>query len=588
MNSLWNTDTKRPIDKSVPDLSVFKLPITYLDKKHPLPHSLNQDLELSTTTPTNEEHERKPMYDILLTPSNAFSQKILPFWSEYFTSDTDFLKDTQKIIKQTNAPNSFSGKPLNTDSVIETWNMFKRDNHFLETYSFIEWKAFAELNKSSTFLQLLSVLHITSPVLSLLIPILFMIFPFILLKIQRVPITFSNYINILKNIAKYHFIGKSIQQMSSFSFDKLFYFFITLGLYLLQIYQNIDSCLRFQRNIKRMHLALTNMNGFITGSIQNMTSFVASAKQYTTYQPFCKDIEGHAATLTKLRTMLSNLPPLENLFVQVSQNGYRLRCMYEIYENKQLEQSLLYAMGFNGYMDHLYNINTQITKQALSFASFTKKSTKFVKQFYPPHHGEERVTNNGDLEKNIVISSPNKSGKTTFLKTTTLNILFSQQFGCGFYKNAHINPYTHIHTYLNIPDTSSRDSLFQAESRRCKEMIDVITTHLPEDNYRHFCVFDELYSGTNPEEATKAGLAFIDYLAGFPHVEFILTTHYFKICSTIKKHPCVQNYKMDVLVDEKGEFNYTYKLKKGISRLKGGIRVLRDLQYPEEILQRLK
>ena len=101
-------------------------------------------------------------------------------------------------------------------------------------------------------------------------------------------------------------------------------------------------------------------------------------------------------------------------------------------------------------------------------------------------------------------------------------------------------------------------------------------------------MFDELYSGTNPEEATKAGLAFIDYLAGFPHVEFILTTHYFKICSTIKKHPCVQNYKMDVLVDEKGEFNYTYKLKKGISRLKGGIRVLRDLQYPEEILQRLK
>ena len=252
-----------------------------------------------------------------------------------------------------------------------------------------------------------------------------MIFPFILLKIQRVPITFSNYINILKNIAKYHFIGKSIQQMSSFSFDKLFYFFITLGLYLLQIYQNIDSCLRFQRNIKRMHLALTNMNGFITGSIQNMTSFVASAKQYTTYQPFCKDIEGHAATLTKLRTMLSNLPPLENLFVQVSQNGYRLRCMYEIYENKQLEQSLLYAMGFNGYMDHLYNINTQITKQALSFASFTKKSTKFVKQFYPPHHGEERVTNNEyqQLEYNFKLyqNYPNPFNPSTLISFSLEN-----------------------------------------------------------------------------------------------------------------------------------------------------------------------
>jgi len=102
---------------------------------------------------------------------------------------------------------------------------------------------------------------------------------------------------------------------------------------------------------------------------------------------------------------------------------------------------------------------------------------------------------------------------------------------------------------------------------------------------RHFCIFDELYSGTNPEEASQAGKAFINYLSRFSNVDFMLTTHYFKICKFFKKHNNICNYKMKVDVENTGEFNYTYKLKKGISTLKGGIRVLKDLNYPEEILR---
>jgi DNA mismatch repair ATPase MutS len=45
---------------------------------------------------------------------------------------------------------------------------------------------------------------------------------------------------------------------------------------------------------------------------------------------------------------------------------------------------------------------------------------------------------------------------------------------------------------------------------------------------------------------------------------------------------------MEVVVENTGEFNYTYKLKKGISTLKGGIKVLKDLGYPEEILKEVE
>jgi DNA mismatch repair protein MutS len=186
----------------------------------------------------------------------------------------------------------------------------------------------------------------------------------------------------------------------------------------------------------------------------------------------------------------------------------------------------------------------------------------------------------------MILSGPNKAGKTTILKTTALNIIFSQQIGCGFYSSATLCPYTHLHSYLNIPDTSGRDSLFQAESRRCKDIIDHIKKATV--GSRHFCIFDELYSGTNPEEATKAGYAFLKYLTGFDNVDFMLTTHYGKICKKFLKSERVQNYKMDVQVLEDECFVYTYKMKKGISKVQGAMRVMKDMEYPEEIINGMK
>jgi len=199
---------------------------------------------------------------------------------------------------------------------------------------------------------------------------------------------------------------------------------------------------------------------------------------------------------------------------------------------------------------------------------------------------EDPIKNDCSLNKNIILSAPNKAGKTTILKTTTLNIIFSQQFGGGFYESATLIPYTHIHSYLNIPDTSERDSLFQAESRRCKEILDIIRDSGKQS--KHFCIFDELYSGTNPDEASRAGFAFLDFLSTYNNVNFLLTTHYLSICKKFKKSDKIQNYKMDVRVLEDGTFDYRYKMKKGISKIKGAVRVLKDLNYPAEIISRIE
>ena len=171
------------------------------------------------------------------------------------------------------------------------------------------------------------------------------------------------------------------------------------------------------------------------------------------------------------------------------------------------------------------------------------------------------------------------------MKSSLINILLSQQFGCGFYNTgSKLIPYDNIHCYLNIPDTSGRDSLFQAEARRCKEIIDFIRDKKKET---HFCVFDELYSGTNPEEAESSAISFMEYLVKNKNVSTMLTTHYHKVCKSLEKNENITNYHMNVQIDDKNDFQYTYILLKGISNTKGGIKVLKDMNYPKEILENI-
>ena len=120
------------------------------------------------------------------------------------------------------------------------------------------------------------------------------------------------------------------------------------------------------------------------------------------------------------------------------------------------------------------------------------------------------------MKNNIIITGPNASGKTTLLKCCVLNVLFTQQVGKGFYDKAILKPFDYIHCYLNIPDTSSRDSLFQAEARRCKQILNLIEQY---PKKRHFCIFDELYSGTNPYDAIGSAYSYLKYISRNKHVQ---------------------------------------------------------------------
>ena len=315
--------------------------------------------------------------------------------------------------------------------------------------------------------------------------------------------------------------------------------------------------------------------------------------------------------------------------------GHLLKCYYRLRSVARFGESLRYSFGFEGYVDHLRGLHRNVARKRLAFVRFRQDgagaeeegagdeagegagdeaNVSFVDQAYAGFRRDQDahavVKTDCRLQPNIILSGPNASGKTTFLKTTLLNLLFTQQVGCGFYgagsSIGHL--YTHVHSYLNIPDTSERDSLFQAESRRCKEIIDKIeaggfTTTTQRRRRRHFCIFDELYSGTNPQDAVRTATGFLKYLLKRDNVEFILTTHYEDICRNFEQQPRVLNFQMDVREEDhdhdldqdkdqdqdqkEKSLVYTYRVKPGISQVHGSVNILRKMNYPSEILDEL-
>jgi DNA mismatch repair ATPase MutS len=122
--------------------------------------------------------------------------------------------------------------------------------------------------------------------------------------------------------------------------------------------------------------------------------------------------------------------------------------------------------------------------------------------------------------------------------------------------------------------------LFQAEVRRCKKILNIIENN---KNKNHFCIFDELFSGTNPYEAISTGNGYLEHLSKQKNVTFILTTHFMKLCYLFNKNKNIVNKNMNSFI-EKDSIIYTYKINNGISKIKGGINILKQFNYPTNII----
>jgi hypothetical protein len=583
------TDIKQ--HKSLESLNeVFKIPICYNKNVKKLNDTVVNDLELINT----KEASETPIYQNVFNPSNKPSLKVIEQFAYNYTTDTEYLKDTQQLVKSLNNEdinmihNKYNFGDFDLDDIVSSWEEIKGETGFIEKYLYIDWEFAKHLNNNPIFLQLMNIYYILSPILSLCLPILVLIIPFFVIKLKGIELNIKEYIEILKTIISNHAMFKVFSQFNQVDTNQKIYLVISAAFYVFSIYQNVLVCIRFYSNMQKIHAYLFKFRKYLAYTLELINYHSSKTNELTKYAEFNQNMNHNYNILTKLFDRLNKITPFSASFLKIKEIGDIMHVFYELYDNEIYTNSLLYSFGFHGYFTVMCNFNTNIKDNKLSKTKFVKKCKPiFKKMYYPKFINEDFdkiVKNDCKLNKNIIITGPNASGKTTTLKTALINIIMSQQLGYGCFESLQLTPYDLFHCYLNIPDTSGRDSLFQAEAKRCKEIINCVEE---EDDKTHFCIFDELYSGTNPDEAVISGTAFMDYLVKNNNVTCLLTTHYVKLCKKLSKNPRLKNYNMKTII-KNDNIEYTYLIQDGISKTKGGLIVLRDMNYPKEILDNTK
>jgi hypothetical protein len=576
---------------------IFKIPIFYNEDTKILNENVINDLELVESNINNSE---TPIYEHLFKPNSESDIKVLTQFSKYYTTDTKFLKESQNlietidIVESNSIKNKYSVDNFEIIKTLDFWKEIRGETGFYEKYFYVDWEFAKHLNNNPIFLQLKSITSFVSPLISLCIPIIILILPFVILKIKGISISLQTYITILKGLIAEHAITKIFTEFHDVNNSQKIYLIISSAFYLFSIYQNILSCIRFYSNMKKIHDYLEQFKKYTRYTIDIMKYYITKTTDFVSLTPFNNSLETHINVLTNFYKDLKSISPFTFSILKFLEMGHVMKTFYQVYDNEIYNKSIVFSFGFNSYFNMLLTFKSYATNGLISKASYSKtnKNIKpsFKKMYYPKFiHLPENIIikNDCDLKKNMIITGPNASGKTTTLKTALINILLSQQFGYGCFEKLLFKPFHNIHCYLNIPDTSGRDSLFQAEARRCKEIIDSVD-NLEEDT--HFCIFDELYSGTNPEEAVSSANAFLEYLSKKSNTTYMLTTHYIKLCKKMSTTKSVVNYHMKTLNEKSQSTNklvYTYYLEKGISTVKGGVKVLRDMNYPDEIMDKL-
>ena len=569
----------------------FNLPIFYNKDKHELKPHVIADLELV------EPIETGPcMYEFVIgtaAKGSPFSRNLIPQVAQYYTTNTTFLKQTQKLIKTFVPLVSDTQENTEITHIINLWNEIKKDTGFKEKYMFVNWEMWEFLNHSDHFLQIMSMYNMASPIISLVMPLIVLIVPFFIIQIKGLRLSFSEYYAIIKIILANHSIGKLLMNFNEVKMEQKIYILLSVAFYFFSIYQNILCCLNFKNNMIKIHAYMFALRKHLTAVVHRMDNFLTYSCKLSTYQQFNYVVKEKRQVLNDLLFEINKINELRCSLSKFSQVGHIMKTFYELHNEKSYNDAILYSFGFNGYISILEGIQTGVSAGKLGFAIFARKRERTTSRekncIYGNYYAALSdaspmpIKNDISLKKNIIITGPNASGKTTILKSVLINIILTQQFGCGFYKKATIDMYSHIHSYLNIPDTSGRDSLFQAESRRCKDILDIIKQN--QKKGRHICIFDELFSGTNPDEAVGSATAFMDYLMKYKNVDCLLTTHFIQVCKNLEKNSSIVNCCMDTFKEgDNGKHVNTYVLKPGISLVKGGLQVLRDLDYPKEII----
>lgn len=297
---------------------------------------------------------------------------------------------------------------------------------------------------------------------------------------------------------------------------------------------------------------LVNAERYITPEMKDVEVRLLNAEEeihtieLALYKELLKEIGGYSAELLRTARAVAQLDVISTLADVAARNGYTRPFLSE--------DDVL----------HIRAGRHPVVEELLSGERFVPNDTTFSEQ--------ERIH---------VITGPNMSGKSTYLRQVALIVLLAQIGSFVPAEEAHIGLVDRIFTRIG-----AQDEIHAGQSTFMVEMIEAATI-LQQSTRRSLIVLDELGRGTSTYDGLAIARAVIEYLHNHPRMggKTLFATHYHELTELESILPGVANY--SVSVAEQGEqIVFLHTIVAGKADKSYGIHVAQLAGVPKGVVQR--
>ncbi len=288
--------------------------------------------------------------------------------------------------------------------------------------------------------------------------------------------------------------------------------------------------------------------------------------------------ENTAAPLRKLMEIAAKTLAIEQLaIVHKYKNSNELTIPQQLqlaqFLRYHFKQNMLTLISIHAQLDAWYGMAMTVKKYELVFPEFIQSEQPIldVKGLYHillqkpvPYNLHMNPKSNF-----LFLTGANMAGKSTFIKSVGAAV-FLAHVGMGVpAQEMKLTVFDGMLSNINVIDNIAKgESYFYNEVQRIKATITKIN-----DGRKWLILIDELFKGTNVQDAMKCSTAVIEGLLKIKNSLFILSTHLYEIGDALKVHPNM-SFNYFETSTENGKLSFNYQLRNGISNDRLGYLIL--------------
>lgn len=247
---------------------------------------------------------------------------------------------------------------------------------------------------------------------------------------------------------------------------------------------------------------------------------------------------------------------------------------YAHYLKHHYKQEIKELIAIYVALDAYLSLAKACNEYQLFFPKIKSSSTPFIdaeQLFHPLLNNAVSYDFALNKDKNFLfLTGANMAGKSTFIKAVGVSVYLAHLGMAVPAKKMEISLFDGLLSNIQVVDNLTKgESYFFNEVQRIKSTIEKIS-----DGKNWLILIDELFKGTNVQDAMKCSTTVIEGLHKMNNALFVLSTHLYEIAEDLKRHNNMvfKYFETEVKNDQ---LLFSYHLKEGISNDRLGYLILK-------------